>query len=349
QLASYIDPDIYQGQIEPRINRYLDPPRTISVSSSEPWLNNIFMDLAGPPYHVHELNLYSLCPFAFYFYQFLYNLYGNEFDRERIPPTSKKLFWRYGPIPKQLAAVHLDSWTTDAIRDIINNQFRDRSKIVTQFSTADDFASYIRKNAQKGRGFRLAEPFAKEYSIIFLERSNPRDWKWVSGGVPVDLTSGSKTVQVILPPHRIDNLAKSILIISYINYSNILSRLILEKRDAIRHDPQKTLPEYTLPILLGHYSSQGSTIAGAFFIELYENNRLGYFKSPWATHHHEYIRQRFRLLENEWDRVVSRFTRSVINLVDRMTPKSKIEYIANTNECDGCVYRTLCMVGGARV
>jgi hypothetical protein len=346
-ITAVIEPSFYEDRISPRIDRYTSPPETIIVEASEPWFVGGFLDdLVGPPYRVHELDLHGSCPFIFYFYQFLYNLFGDDYRRDIIPPTSRKARWRYGPLPIPLRDVHLDDWTDNALCDIINNQYSQRDQILTL--SAQTFITDLRKNTPRKRGYRLAPSFQLEYEIISQEQNMQREWKWVQGGQVITIVHNNKSIDIVLPSHRIDTLAGPTLVSCYVRTDRVIGNLLWNKSDLTSPKAANlTMLEHLLPVVTYYYETlQNEDLAGAFLIEAEGQKRDGYFAMNWQSRHRESVSRYRRFRDRDWSRMASAFQASVVNRASSMTPDPDITYAATRNDCFRCVYRTLCLLGG---
>jgi len=57
-VASTIDPDLMNDEIQPRIDRYQSPPTEVTIEANEPAFDTVgFESVAGTPLRPHELDL----------------------------------------------------------------------------------------------------------------------------------------------------------------------------------------------------------------------------------------------------------------------------------------------------
>ena len=370
EIAARIDPGFFNGHLRPRISQYVDPPTSITVSATEKWFDPLTLEaVAGPPFSTYELDLHATCPFQFYFYQFLYLRRYDTIDRRTIP------FWYWirvlSPgVPRRLAGIYPSHETDKALAKVISI-LPSRQQGLLALTSDESLGDLLLQNLNVYEARRLRASLAAERNLAYQETSEApplkRDWEWVEGGEVVKIESPSGSARVILPPHRLDRLRSSSLILAYVQSSQSLQGLLY--RNVIRggqvYDPRVEDPilDYRLAVLMSHYSD--SPIAGALFVGLDGQARQGYYndqlipehkgKFPYSEELQMPIRlsrhSREQVLTDEgWERRVERFQEAVIARSSQMTPSGAVTYTAtpDPNKCRRCVHYSLCHIPRAR-
>ena len=370
EVAARIDPGFFSGHLGPRISQYVDPPTSITVSATEKWFDPLTLEaVAGPPFSSYELDLHATCPFQFYFYQFLYLRRYDTIDRRTIP------FWYwiriFSPgVPRRLAGIYPSNETDKALAKVIS-LLPSRQQDLLALTSDKSLRDLLLQNLNVYEARRVRASLASERNLAYQETSEvpplKRDWEWVEGGKEVKIENSSGSARVILPPHRLDRLTSSSLILAYVHSSQSLQGLVY--RNVIRggqvYDPRVEDPllDYRLAVLMSHYLE--TPIAGALFVGLDGEARQGYYNDQLIPEHKgrfpysEELQMPIRLnrhsreqvlTDEGWDRRVERFQDAVIARSDQMTPSSMITYTATAepNKCRRCVFYSLCHIPRAK-
>ena len=368
QIAEQIDPAYFKDHLGPRIGQYIEPTDTITVRASEKWFSGLSLEsLAGPPYATYELDIHATCPFQFYFYQFLYR---RKFDDDPKRGVIPYWYWKLPWVPRRLTAVY-PSWTTDeAIGKVISllpSRQKDLSALSTEKSLGELLANHL-KNPYEER--RVRSSFAAERSLVRQETSEKppiqRDWEWIKGGQEIKIENSKGSARVVLPPHRLDKLRSSILILAYVGSSRWLPDLLhlndVRNNQIYDKSIKDPIADYRLAVLVSYYAS--SPIAGALFVGLYGEDRKGYYNADLISEHkgrNPYpeelqvplrttvsARQIFR--PEAWERRLEDLRDAVVERVTLMTPSDTITYKATPDrlKCPGCVYYSLCHIPRAK-
>lgn len=365
-MAIGVEREKYTSELAGRLSRYLEPPKLIQVQSGESWFTGTSLTaIAGPPFHAHELDLHGTCPLQFYFFQYLFNWGGLSLDRNRIPPYRKTRDWRYGRLPRRLSYYYPSTFTLGKIGDVIANEFPDRQGSLSTVSSLQDLRTRLSTKLNDFDLTQLAETFDDDRSLVTQELRNSitREWSWVTGGQSFEVGTTAK-VSFVVPPHRVDSLQNSILILTYVNFS----RQIEKRNGSIYYGKTRRgierasdpLKDYRIAILLA-YHSQRDKVAGATFAELFDGGRKGYYNQAFLGKHKgptgfdeelemaariPWQSQRQILTPVEWRERLSQFQALLYQRGRLMTPKPDVEYTATPSEetCSKCVYSDLCQV-----
>jgi hypothetical protein len=361
-LASTLDPDIYKTQLKDRIERYLNPPRVIEVRSNEAWYSNFpLQKIIGPPFRTHEMDLHAICPMQLYFWQFLYLWGGARIDRDIIPPYFKRPHWRYGRIPKRLAYVYPSARTNERIRELIELRFPIRQESLLKFPDEISLEKHLSSFLSEFEQIQFTRTLSDEWSLVKQEKKDniKRQWAWISGNQTVEIGQLEK-VQVILPPHRLDDVQGSKIIIAYVNYSGQIRKLFYPKKSKKMESIVDPLKDYRIPVLLAYYYSNRMPIAAAIYAELFNAERRGYYdKTLLAKHkgprgYEEELKMPERFYESETQifeklefiRRVEQFTAAIITRARKMSPNPDLRFQATPRQdvCQNCVYNDLCQI-----
>lgn len=369
ELASTLEPHVYLTHLKDRIERYLSPPMVIEVHCDEPWFSRCPLSrIMGPPFRAHEMDLHAICPIQLYFWQFLFLWNGNTIDRDTIPLYFKTPHWRYGRPPKRLSYVYPSTRTNQRIKEIIEQRFPRRQESFLQFSDEDKLRDYLATFLSEFEQTQFGNFLIDEWLLVRQEKKDNiiRQWNWSAKNRAVEIGLHEK-VQVVLPPHRADNLQGSKLIIAYVNFSGQLNDrnrgLFYPKKGKVVKKIQDPLRDYRLPILLTYYSTV-EKIAGALYIELFSGKRLGYYDQSLLAKHkgprgyEEELRMpwdrdaksRMQVLYPlEWKSMINQFTAAIVQRVKKMSPNPHLRFEAPPRDqllrvCTRCVYKDLCQI-----
>jgi hypothetical protein len=365
-LAATIDPEFYSTQLEDRIERYLHPPRIVEVLDDEPWFSSSSLQsIVGPPIRTHEMDLHATCPMQYYFFQFLFLWNGDGIDRDSIPIYYKRGHWRYGKLPARLSYVYPSFKTYERIQDIINH-FPNRQDDLGQFSRITDFQNKLRSFLSGYDLDQLGTTFADEWYLVSQEKKDnirQRQWSWDPGNRAVTL-QGLDDVEIMLPPHRIDDLQHCKLIVAYVNFSGQLgskkSGIVYSRHKGTQEDADDPLRDYRIPILLAHYLTQGN-IAAAIYAELFDGKRAGYHNESLLSKHKgsqgygEELEMPISTSQEsknqvltplEWNKRILQFKTAIITRAKKMVPNPGISFEATPcpETCFRCVYNDLCQI-----
>jgi len=210
-IATTIDPNMISNEILPRMNRYMNPPLTVTIDSDEPAFDTIdFENVAGKPLRPHELDLNGQCGLKYYYYQLLHNFEGGEPERDDIPTYySQAPHYRLGELPQIVRENYADPRYIEKWRKIVTELLPSRQSTtsgLSQFETTDELRSWI-----------LDQDCFEEYDLntIFknldaerqlveqeLENGVDREWTWREGD---DIEINGHGLQV--PPYRLDTVS----------------------------------------------------------------------------------------------------------------------------------------------
>ena len=255
--------------------------------ANETWFTKCTIgSIVGPPFRTHEMDLHALCPFQWYFYQFLFIWDGdNGIDRDTIPVYFKQGHWRFGKLPHRLSYIYPSSATNSKLQSVINN-LPDRQKDLAKFSTQTVLEEELRKILPSPYELaQLESTFIDEWGLVNQERRDNiknRQWSWKEGNLPVELLGNNGfSASIVLPPHRIDTLQfNKLFIIAYVNFSSQVmsrnSKILYSRENGTLEDATDPLTDYRIPVLLTYYLTQHN-VAAATYIELFNGKRLGYY------------------------------------------------------------------------
>lgn len=369
ELSSTLNPDFYSTQLKDRIERYLTPPSAVEVRNDESWFTNCTLQsMAGPPYRAHEMDLHATCPMQWYFWLFLFLWDGVGVNRDTIPLYFKTPHWRYGRLPKRLSYVYPSTRTNERIREIIEKRFPKRQDSLLQFSDKTALEDHLATFLSEFEQSQFDNALTDELLLVRQEKKDniSRQWSWDAGNKTVEVGQLEK-VQVVLPPHRVDDLQGSKLIITYVNFSGQLGNrkpgLFYTKKGRRMEDANDPLRDYRIPILLTYYSKQ-EKVAGAIYTELFNAERLGYYdqsllakhkgprgygeelQMPWTSF---YESRKQVLGPLEWMTRISQFTVAIVQRAKKMSPNPNLRFETPPKErlldvCPRCVYNDLCQI-----
>lgn len=368
QMAVQVEPRFYNDSLKPRIKRYVEPDPTITIAANEQWYSALSLDaIAGPPYTTYELDIHATCPFQFYFYQFLYLRKFDAIDRLTIPYWYWKMPW----VPIRLSRIY-PSHETDAAIGKVVSLLPSRQKDLQALSPKS-LGDLLSQNLSMYEARSVRSAFWAERSLVYQETSETplplkRDWEWIPGGNEVKIENANgESARVVLPPHRVDTLRSSILILTYVSSSWSLRSLVyrneLRGGQVIDRHIVDPIVDYRLASLISYYSSK--PIAGALFVGLYGERRQGYYqrelipehkgKAPYSEELPMPLGQNPGSLQQvfspeAWDRRVEDFRDAVIKRSAIMTPGSTVTYTAapEQDKCRDCTYYSLCSIPRAR-
>jgi len=365
ELSSTLDPEFYSTQLKDRIQRYLTPPNVIEVFSDEPWFDKCSLqNIIGPPFRTHEMDLHATCPFQWYFWYFLFLWDGAGVDRDMIPIYFKSPHWRYGRLPKRLSYVHPSNRTNERIKEIIEKRFPKRQESLLQFPDENALRGHLATFLSEFEQIQFGVTLTDELSLVKQEKKDniTRQWSWNSSNTTVEVGQLEK-VQVVLPPHRVDELQNSKLILAYVNFSGQLGNrkigLFYPKKGRKMDVANDPLRDYRLPILLVHYAKE--QLAGVIYAELFNAERVGYYNRSLLAKHKgprgygEELRMpianfddsRKQVLEPlEWMTRISEFQTAILQRAKKMSPKPNLHLEATpwADVCQRCVYNDLCQI-----
>jgi len=369
ELSSTLNPDFYSTQLKDRIERYLTPPSVVEVRNDEPWFSNCTLQsITGPPFRAHEMDLHATCPMQWYFWLFLFLWDGVGVDRDTIPLYFKTPHWRYGRLPKRLSYVYPSTRTNERIREIIEKRFPKRQESLLQFSDKTALEDHLATFLSEFEQSQFDNALTDEWSLVRQEKKDniTRQWSWDAGNRTVEVGQLEK-VQVVLPPHRVDDLQGSRLIIAYVNFSGQLGNrkpgLFYTKKVRRMEDANDPLRDYRIPILLTYYSKQ-EKVAGAIYAELFNAEKLGYYDQSLLAKHKgprgygeelqmppaSFYESRKQVLGPlEWMTRISQFTVAIVQRVKKMSPSPNLRFETLPKErvcdvCPQCVYNDLCQI-----
>ena len=365
-IASSVDPSVYEAQLKVRIGRYLRPPTAITVEGSESWFSKTPLgDLVGPPFRVHELDLHAVCPLQFYFYQFLYLWTGDSVNRDWIPEYSRRPQWRLGRLPRKLSYIYTSDHLTEKLGEVIS------AKLPNRQDNLSTFASLAELNASLS-GFegpydlrRIVGPIEDEWHLVRQEKvaKISRTWHWETGGSVV--TVGKSAFGVKLPPHRVDAIQGSKMILIFVNFSRQIRSpvrgLYYGKEDGTLEPVGDRMKDHRLPLLMTHYAKK-EKVASGVYIELYDGDRKGYYYDTWLRKHkgeagfEEELAVGGRRLPPaseeqvlnrlDWDKRMAEFESGLSKRVEKMLPAGSVTYESSESPavCEDCVYNELCQI-----
>lgn len=369
-LAEFIHPSNYVDGIQPRIERYLRPPSSVRISGKEECFTVLPLhDICGEPFRTSEMDLHSLCPLQFYFYQFLFVWDVGKIDRGKIPPIStRRSHWKFGLLPRRLSYYYPNSETEEAIESVLAG-ITDRQKSLSRLSS-EELTKTLSGLLNSFDLLKLQAHVEAERTLVVQEIGDriSRNWSWVAGGNAATVNNEEgESVKVVLPSHRLDKLRESSLVIVYVNYSGQIENIAYENQvRAGRSYPQPVsdpLLDYRIATLLVHYSKNLKLrLAGGLYASLYENDRHGYYHQQWITQHKgptgyreelamplpdntNSLRQVFD--QSAWRRRIDEFATAIIQRGLAMRPsESGVTYEATPSPetCGQCVYSKLCQI-----
>ena len=355
ELAKSIQKEKYEQHLQPRIDRYIEPPTSIEVDGSEACFSTLSLDkIAGPPFRTTELDLHAVCPFQFYFHQFLFRIDSKGIERDDVPYYSKKPHWKYGMVPKRISYFYLSSEIGKAISSLLTVS-GDRQSIVSKFASSQDFSRFIRSQVDTYNDKRLQAPMSDEYNLVGQEIRDriKRNWQWIPGGQITRIQNKhGESSEIILPSHRVDSLTHGELIIVYVNFPTQIQKLY-EGSPGSSEDSRLTS-------LMLHYSKD-RTIAGGIYVGLYDSVRKGFYQARFIPYHkgrrgydcelpmplpdnRDSQKQVFN--DARWNGLLDEFRESIVERAKQMTPTGKVVYTADPQleVCEKCVYNTLCQI-----
>lgn len=368
KIASTIDPSFYHTQLKERIQRYISPPSTIEVHDNEIWFSKCSLqEIVGSPYRAHEMDLHTLCPLQWYFYQVLFLWNGdNGIDRDTIPTYYKKGNWRYGILPQRLSYIYPSTATNNKIEQVIAS-LPNRQADLAHFPSEADLENELRKLLTPYDMIQLSQTFADERALVLQEPKDNiknRKWQWVKEKMPIQLP-GTNDASFILPPHRVDTLQfNKKFIIAYVNFSGQLKSrngpIVYSRERNGQENAEDPLRDYRIPLLLTHYLTK-SNVAAAIYIELFNGKRIGYYNEGDLGKHKgsKGYKQELEMppLSNEaknqvlkpleWNNRVNQFKRAIEERTKKMAIRNnKIAFRANPSHesCLKCVYNNLCQI-----
>ncbi len=366
-IGRTVDKRTLEERIEPRIKRFVAPPREIVVKPTEKWLAQLTLaDIAGSPFRAHEMDMHAFCPFKFYFYQFLFALDGNKINRDFIPNSKR---WRFGRLPMRLSHLHPPTYVRNAIGCVLETWGDRQGKL---HSMSEQKMIQELKSIVGGYHLQFKEELLKEKSLVKQELRDKitRKWTWVKSGkeIVIDANNGLK---VIVPDHRRDEVSsetvqgpKGYLLFAHLSYSMQIDKVYYKQPRYIPtlNDASKTLREYRLPILFKFYKDQNMKVVGGIYDELYSGDRKGYYLEDSLRMHKgtdgyeeelemnstdtpsETKKQLYS--SNNWSHLQEIFERALIERASEMSPKPEARYIATPSEraCCKCTYKELCHI-----
>jgi hypothetical protein len=374
ELASTLDPDFYSAQIKDRIERYLTPPSSIEVHGDEPWFSGCSLQsISGPPFRTHEMDLHATCPMQWYFWQFLFLWDGMGVDRDTIPIYFKNPHWRYGRLPKRLSYVYPCTRTNERIKEIIEKRFPDRQESLLQFSDKTSFENHLATFLSEFEQIQFGNTLADERALVKQEKRDniTRQWAWNSTNKTVEVGQGNEKVQIILPPHRVDDLQGTKFIVAYVNFSGQLEDekpgLFYSKKGKKMDEAKDPLRDHRIPVLLIHYLRQGG-VAAAMYAELFNAQRLGYYDKYLLMKHkgprgyEEELKMPFANFDESRKQVleplemmtrIDQFSAAILQRAKKMSPNPNLRFEARSQDestlpqeevCQRCVYNDLCQI-----
>lgn len=195
------------SQVSPRFERFESPPHMISVDPDEPAFDDLQLEeIVGPPYHPHELDLFSQCEMKFYYYQFLFNFIGEDVQRSSIPIYFDP-HYRFGRLPAIIRHHYVSDDYKEKWSQLIESDslLRDRQNSLDRFDSLDQLEEWFTEQSEFSSYDKrtLLNNLKAEWKLVQQEQSHGirRDWEWVPAQeVSVD------GYQMALPGHRRDIL-----------------------------------------------------------------------------------------------------------------------------------------------
>lgn len=212
-LLDRVDAGVLTEEIEPRIERYHQPPVSIDVDPDEPAFDEVdYAAVSGDPYSPHELDIAGQCGLKYHYYQFLYNFEGREPDRRRIPYYSSNYpHHRLGELPYVVRENYADPRYVEKWRALIEDLLpvrQSQTDGLRQFNTDADLREWLFAQDQFDEydEITIYENLRAERRLVEAEVANgfERDWEWRTGG---DITIEGHDIQV--PPYRADRVETS--------------------------------------------------------------------------------------------------------------------------------------------
>jgi len=219
-LAVRIQGEALEAAINPKRERYLNPPTTIHVEADEPGFETgpALAELAGEPFRPHEIDLFSQCELRYYFYQYYFANSGDQINRAVEPdPTAFSGAHRYGTLPRIIQRHQTTQGFSARLEQLITERLPERAGLVEQFDTMGELIEWARAN-----GLDAASPLDRGLlqNLVFERRlveaelegglasslggntAGVREWEWVP---EADHEIHGTTVR--LPGHRRDRTA----------------------------------------------------------------------------------------------------------------------------------------------
>ena len=207
-LLDDLDYETLRDQIQPRKERFHDPPTTLDISPDEPAFDDTPLEeVIGAPLHPQELDLYSQCGLKYHYYQLLYNFEGDSPDRETIPYySSSRPHHRLSALPRVVRDNYADPRNVERWRQIITDllpERQDADEGLLQFESADDLKSWFDDQSIDDFNDMLLDNLRRERALVFEEAAQDIDRTWSWRDREVIEVEGHR---VSVPPHRVDHV-----------------------------------------------------------------------------------------------------------------------------------------------
>ncbi|WP_138007106.1 hypothetical protein [Halalkalirubrum salinum] len=240
-LASVIDPELMNDEIQPRINRYQSPPTEVTIEANEPAFDTVeFETIAGTPFRPHELDLNGQCGLKYYYYQLLYNFEGNDPERDQIPTYySQAPHYRLGELPLIIRENYADPRYVEKWRRLITELIPDRQSAksgLAQFDSIEQLRTWLISQD----GFEeydlntIFKNLVAERQLVEQELENgvTRGWNWrTRSNVKIN------DYELSVPPYRLDTLTDGgsdyVVPIFFTRFSNRANSALKNCRSAI--------------------------------------------------------------------------------------------------------------------
>lgn len=210
-LLTQADADVLTEEIAPRIDRYHNPPVSVTLSPDEPAFDDVeYTAVSGEPHSPHEMDLVGQCGLKYYYYQLLYNFEGNEPERRQIPYYSSSYpHHRLGELPYIVRENYADPRYVEKWRALVEDLLPDRQSQtdgLRQFDTDSELREWLFAQDQFDEydEVTIYENLRAERRLVEAEVANgfDRDWDWRTGGT---ITIDGHDIHV--PPYRADRVA----------------------------------------------------------------------------------------------------------------------------------------------
>lgn len=376
-LAFRTDSSPLQRFVEPRITRYAEPIREVTVAGDEPaFAGDLTLDdIVGGPLRPHEIDLFSQCQLKFYFYQLLFNFDGDRIERDSIParlakhPTS-----RFGRLPAVVRSQHASESFRDGMKTVITELLPDRQGDMGAFGSLADLRDWF-SDVQHSESLpsSLFQTLVGEYQQVALENRYgiDREWSWVDDPAPVPISG----TDVQLSPHRMDSIGTDgePLPIYLVHERAYAERAVKQcwvedsnpRRgehcadicvNCGRRDDCSYTSKYTLDHRLHATVTGTDSIRGIIFQEEGESRppaRRGMLIDPdreLSGPDGDIEPEVERWTTERYDNATSQWQSDVEHHVRRLRPNPDVsfettqEFVTTLNGCENCVYRELCQL-----
>lgn len=217
ELAVRIERESLDREIQPKRERYLDPPTTIQVAADEPGFETgpSLDEIAGGPFRPHEIDLFSQCELRYYFYQYYFVNDGEEADRAVEPePAAFSGAHSYQTLPRILRRHQTTRGFRKRLERLITDLLPERAGLVEQFDTMGELVEWALDNgldADSPLDRGLLQNLVYERRLVEAEleggfaaelgddSDSVREWEWTP---EADYEINGTSVQ--LPGHRQD-------------------------------------------------------------------------------------------------------------------------------------------------